>query len=142
MKLVDFSDKIKNHQEYLNIIKQLEKKCKYIEYVLKYVDDSKFIDKFKNQIILLELKNKWWGTKSHNKCKKYKLKASEDIFKYLRQFENFINYNNGDVYTDFEDTQNDIAFLDDEDLPLLYTTTHEGIIMIRDDLLREVKISK
>ena len=40
------------------------------------------------------------------------------------------------IYTAFEDEANDIAFLDDEDLPLLYTTTHEGIIMIRDDLLK------
>ena len=139
MKLVDFSNKIKNHNEYLSIIKQLENKCKYIEYVLQYDDDSKFIDKFENLIISFKLKNKWWGTKSHKKGKIYKLKVSEDIFKYLRQFENLINYNS---YTAFEDEANDIAFLDDEDLPLLYTTTHEGIIMIRDDLLREVKISK
>ena len=31
---------------------------------------------------------------------------------------------------------NDIAFFDDKELPLLFTTTHEGYITIRDDLFK------
>ncbi|MGN0142290.1 MAG: hypothetical protein ACI4AD_08670 [Roseburia sp.] len=37
------------------------------------------------------------------------------------------------VSTDFG--INDIAFFDDDEMPLLFTTTHEGYITIRNDLL-------
>ena len=42
----------------------------------------------------------------------------------------------GDVVEETDFGMNDIAFFDDKDLPLLFTTTHEGYIMIRDDLLK------
>ena len=135
--LVDHTGKLNNHNEYLQCIKQLENKCKYIEYVLLNEEELEFIQRFENLIESIELKNKWWGTKSSQKNKVYKVKSSKEIFKYLRKFETFCKYtisNVGDTveYTDFG--INDIAFFDEKDVPLLFTTTHEGYITIRNDL--------
>lgn len=137
MKLVDYTGKLNNHKEYLQIINQLENKCKHIEYVLVNEDETKFIENFENLIISSESKNKWWGTKSSHNNKVYKIKASHGIFKYLKQFETFCKYtvsDNGDIVEDTDFGINDIAFFDDKDMPLLFATTHEGYITIRDDL--------
>lgn len=139
MELVGYTGKLNNHNEYLQIINQLENKCKYIEYVLVNEDEIKFIKKFENFIISLEQKNKWWGTKSSKKNKVYKLKASNEIFKYLKQFETFCKYTfskDEDIVEDTDFGINDIAFFDDKEMPLLFTTTHEGYITIRNDLLK------
>ena len=42
MKLVDYTGKINSHDEYLEILKKLEKKSQYIEYVLVDETDTKF----------------------------------------------------------------------------------------------------
>lgn len=144
MELVDYTGKLNKHSEYLQVIRQLENKCRYIEYVLVNEDETEFIEKFKSLIISLELKNKWWGTTSSQKSKVYKIKSSKEVFKYLKQFETFCKYtifNNGDIVEDIDDIDtdfgiNDIAFFDDKEMPLLFTTTHEGYITIRDDLFR------
>lgn len=67
MELVDYTGKLNSHNEYLQIINQLENKCKYIEYVLVNQDEIKFVEKFENLIVSLEQKNKWWGTESSKK---------------------------------------------------------------------------
>ena len=46
MELVDYTGKLNSHNEYLQIINQLENKCKYIEYVLVNQDEIKFVEKF------------------------------------------------------------------------------------------------
>lgn len=51
MKLIDYTGKLNNHNEYLKAIKQLENKCKYIEYVLVNEDETKFIENFESRII-------------------------------------------------------------------------------------------
>ena len=137
MKLVDYTGKLNNHSKYLQVIKQIENKCEYIEYVLVNEDDREFIEKFESLIISVKLKNKWWGTKSSQKNKAYKVRSSKEIFKYLKQFETFCKYtisNSGDVVENTDFGINDIAFFDDKDMPLLFTTTHEGYITIRNDL--------
>ncbi len=139
MKLIDYTGQLNNHNEYLKVIKQLEKKCKNIEYVLVDEGETKFIDQFKNFIISSRYKNKWWGTKSSKKNKIYIIKSSKEIFNYLKQFETFCKYitlNNGDIVEETQFGINDIAFFDDKEMPLLFTTTHEGYITIRDDLLK------
>ncbi len=139
MELVDYTGKLNNHNEYLKIIKYLENKCKYIEYVLVNEDDKEFIKRFESLVISVKLKNKWWGTKSSGKSQIYKLKASKEIFKYLSQFETFCKYilsNRGDIAENTNFGMNDIAFFDDKEIPLLFTTTHEGYITIREDLER------
>lgn len=141
MKLMDYTGKLNNRSEYLNVINQLESKCQYIEYVLVDEDDTIFIENFKSLILSSNLKNKWWGTKSSQKNKIYNLKSSKEIFKYLRQFETFCKYisnkaNYGDIVENTSFGINDIAFFDDKELPLLFTTTHEGYITIREDLFK------
>ena len=138
MELIDYTGKLNHHKEYLQIIQQLEVKCKYIEYVLVDQDETDFVKKFKNGILSSELKKEWWGTKSSQKSKVYKIEASAGVFQYLKQFETFCRYlfsDNGDIveYTAFG--INDIAFFDHQEMPLLFTTTHEGYIIVRDDLL-------
>ncbi len=138
MKIVDYTGKLNNHNEYVKVLNQLENKCQYIEYVLVDEYELEFIERFKSLIISVELKNKWWGTKSSKKSKVYKLKASKEIFKYLKQFETFCKYifsDKGDIVEDTNFGINDIAFFDDKEIPLLFTTTHEGYITIRKDLL-------
>lgn len=139
MKLVDYSGKLNNHNAYLQTIRQLENKCRYIEYVLVNEDEKEFIEKFESLLISVKLKNKWWGTKSSQKNQVYKVNSSKEIFKYLKQFETFCKYtisNNGDIVEVTDFGINDIAFFDGKDIPLLYTTTHEGYITIRDDLFK------
>lgn len=134
----DYTGKLNSHEEYLQILKLLENKCKYIEYVLVDEDDTKFIETFKDSVISMQPQNKWWGTKSSRKSKVYKLKSSPQIFKYLKQFETFCKYTiseTGDIAEDTDFGINDIAFFDDAQTPLLFTTTHEGYIMVRADLL-------
>lgn len=139
MKLVDYTGKLNNHNEYLKIIKQLENKCNYIEYALVNEEETKFIEQFNDSILSLELRNKWYGTKSSQKNKVYKIKSSKEIFRYLKQFETFCKYtvsNNDDIVEETDFGINDIAFFDDKETPLLFTTTHEGYITIRDDLFK------
>lgn len=139
MKLEDYTGKLNDHNKYLRIIKKLKSRCKYIEYVLVNEKEKGFIEQFENFIISIKPKDKWWGTKSGKKSKVYKLEASKEIFQYLQQCETFCKYNvsaNGDIVEATNFGINDIAFFDDEDMPLLFTTTHEGYITIRDDLIR------
>ena len=58
MKLVDYTGKINSHDEYLEILKKLEKKSQYIEYVLVDETDTKFIEKFTSLIVSMTSKNK------------------------------------------------------------------------------------
>ena len=138
MKLVDYTGKLNNHEDYLKMIKLLEQKSESIEYVLVDEDDTRFIDKFKDSVISVQSKNKWWGTKSSQESKVYKITSSKELFKYLQKFETFCKYtvfNTGDIVENSDFGINDIAFCDQKELPLLFTTTHEGYITIRDDLL-------
>jgi len=137
MKLVDYTGKLNDRMSYVQVIKELEDHCKYIEYVLVDEDDTELIQQFRNLVLSEKLKNRWWGMKSSGKSKLYLLKASPEIFKYLRSFETFCKYSFSDYGDMVENTNfgiNDIAFLDDQEIPLLFTTTHEGFIMIRKDL--------
>lgn len=138
MRLIDYTGKLNNHNEYLEAIKHLEAKCKYIEYVL-ISDDTSFIERFNAVILSVKPRNKWWGTKSGSKNNVYRFKAEHEIFKYLKGFETFCKYitsDRGDIAEETLFGINDIAFFDDNDLPLLYTTTHEGYIMVREDLFK------
>lgn len=139
MQLIDYTGKLNEHEKYLKIISLLEEKSKFMEYILIYDGDTKLIDKFSSEIISVRFKNKWWGTKSSKSVKIYRFRVNEEIFNYLKKFETFCKYvvsNNGDYVIETNFGINDITFYDDEDLPLLFTTTHEGYIMIRDDLLK------
>lgn len=139
MKFVNYTGKINRHDDYLRVLKQLENQCNYVEYVLVDEHETDFLKKFEHLILSETLKKKWWGTECGKKNKAYKLKASKAVFRYLAQFETLCKYTpsqGGDAvaYTDFG--INDIAFLDEKDMPLLFTTTHEGYVFIREDFLK------
>ena len=137
MELVDYTGKINSHKEYLNTLKQLEIKSKYIEYVLINDEETEIIDKFSNSVTEIKQKNKWWGTKSSTRAKIYKITTSKDLFQYLKKYETFCKYTvsiYGDIAENTDFGINDIAFFDDKEMPLLFTTTHEGYITIRNDL--------
>jgi len=136
---IDYTMKLNEHSEYLKILNLLENKSKYIEYVL--INNNKKDNKlkeFENDIISINRNNKWWGTISKKNRNIYIIKTSKKMFDYLKTFETFCKYYNTDkgdvsVLTDFG--ENDIAFFDDKDDPLLFTVTHEGYILIRKDVI-------
>ncbi len=137
MKLLDYTGKLNRHADYLYAVKLLETKCEYIEYVLVDEDDTELIEQFQDSIISVKAQNKWWGTKSAGGSKVYTISASKELFRYLRKFETFCkcvtsDFGDNAVRTDFG--INDIAFFDKNELPLLFTTTHEGYITVRSDL--------
>lgn len=145
MEFVDYTGKLNNRNQYLQVIKQLQSKCKYIEYAVLDKDDKEFTEQFENLVISVNRQKQWWGTKSAQNASVYRLRASKDVFKYLKQFETFckcISFQNGRItevraeITDFG--INDIAFFDDTKTPLLFTTTHEGYIMIREDFTEQI----
>lgn len=145
MDFIDYTGKLNNHDQYLQIIKQLQSKCKYIEYAVIDKNDKEFTEQFENLVISVNRQKQWWGTKSAQSIAVYRLKASADIFKYLKKFETFckyISFQNGRITevraeeTDFG--INDIAFFDDSKTPLLFTTTHEGYITVREDFAEQI----
>ncbi len=137
MKLLDYTGKLNLHADYLYVIKLLEARCEYIEYVLVDEDDTELIERFRDHIISVKVKNKWWGTKSGRGSKVYTISASKELFRYLRRFETFCKCVSSDFGDNAAETDfgiNDIAFFDKNELPLLFTTTHEGYITVRSDL--------
>lgn len=140
MELVDYTGKMNDHSKYVEILNHLESKTKYIEIVL--IDEKKtndLVEKFKADIRGTTIVSEWWGTITVAKNKLIKIIASKELFDYLKTFETFCKYYTssfkGDrsVITDFG--YDDIAFYDDNNDMLLCTTTHEGYITIRKDLI-------
>ncbi len=60
LKQIDYTGKLNEHQEYLSILKRLEKSCIYIEYVLVNEDDTRLIERFSSIIKSINEKKKWW----------------------------------------------------------------------------------
>ena len=139
--MIDYSEKIKTHNDYVNIINKLEAKTKKIEMVI--IDgkkDNNFIKRIKKNIISKDKVSHWWGNYSCVLNYKYVIKPSKKVFDVLRDYENFLKIlfdNKGYVY-DYQITDfgiDDIAFFDEDENPLLSTSTHEGKIYVRNDLL-------
>lgn len=140
MEMLNYTGKLNTHDSYIKILDKLESKCKFIQYVLVDEDDTQFIDRFETSILSVICKNKWTGTKTSQKAKIYKMTPSKEIFKYLKTFETFCKCKNtmyGDMAEETDFGINDIAFFDDDELPLLFTTTHEGYIFVRNDIGKE-----
>ncbi len=137
MKLIDYTGKLCDHKAYLDALGRIESRCTRIEYTI-VDDDISFVERFSDLVVGKKTKNKWWGTKTGGRGSDvYTLRASAEIFSYLRRFETFCKYDVSEYggrceLTDFG--MNDIAFFDGGELPLLFTTTHEGYIMARDDI--------
>ncbi len=135
---IEYTGKLNNHEDYLKILNILEDKTDYIE--LAYEND--IVDKFKKDIIHQEHTTKWFSEESYPGANLYQIKASKELFDFLRTFETFckcfIDPETG-VYLSVKETDfgvSDIAFYDKEGKSLLETITHEGEIFIREDLLK------
>lgn len=142
IKLIKYHGKLNSHKEYLDMLELLEAKCERIEYVLVDEADTRLIERFRDLVISVEQKNNWWGTISDGNSwrgsKAYTLGTSKELFQYLRGFETFCKYIfsvHGDCVEETDFGINDIAFFDKNEMPLLFTTTHEGYIKVRSDLL-------
>ena len=136
--LIDYTGKLNNHEDYLKILNILEDKTDYIE--LAYEND--IVYKFKKDILYKKHTTSWFSEESFPGANLYRIKASKELFDYLKTFETFckcfIDPYTG-VYLSVEETDfgiSDIAFYDKEGKSLLETVTHEGEIFIRDDLLK------
>ncbi len=138
--LVDYTSKLNNHNDYVKILKKIENKCDYIEIVLLDERQSnEMVDYLKYDIISEKIVSKWWQTETVAKNKLFKIKVSKKLFDYLYNLKTFciysISYDNKEYFelTDFG--YDDIAFFDNNDSILLCTTTHEGYISVREDLI-------
>ena len=84
--------------------------------------------------------NKWPGTRTRGmRAQLHMYKANRDFFNWLKEGEAFF-YNTTDEWgcdkvesTDFG--FDDIIFLDKEQEVMMYTTTHEGLIAINEELI-------
>lgn len=143
--MIDYTGKLNDHEKYIEIINKIKIKCNYIEIVI--IDGKKsneLVDNFSKDIIETKRVSSWWGTKTNKKNNLYKIKATNNLFDYLEKYETFCKYfeygsNNeslkrGDysLITDFG--IDDIAFYDENDNYLLFTTTHEGYIAVNKEL--------
>ena len=101
-----------------------------------------FTQKFKNDILDIKIIRGSLATESMEKNKLVRFKATMEFFEYLECFETFCKFFTSEVrgdyaeLTDFGD--NDIAFYDNNKMPLLLTQTHEGDIWIRDDIIKNL----
>lgn len=144
MKLLDCTGKLNSHDDYIRIINKLHQICTHIEIVvLDQRHSNKLVNKLKSDVIYKKEVSKWWGTEIlGRKNNLYGIKASDELFNLLKQYETFCKSatldDKGEFWcklTDFG--YDDIAFYDDNiNIPLLYTTTHEGYITIRNDLVK------
>lgn len=133
---------LNEHNNYLKLLNILETRTKYIEYVVLDEEDTSLIESLQDDIINQKTVNKWWGTKTSQHCNLYRIKASSKLFSLLKSYSTFCHLKTGDWgdYTEPTDFGiNDMAFFDDQREPLLFTTTHEGYINIRKDLLHLLK---
>lgn len=139
--MIDYTGKLNNHKQYIDILNKLKPHCKYIEIVV--IDgrkSNKLIEKFKDDILEVKKVSKWWGTETKGSNYLYKINFSEELFEYLKQFETFCKYyeygsNNESLirgdYSEITDFGlDDIAFYNENNESLLCTTTHEGYIAI------------
>lgn len=138
--LIDYTCKLNNHEDYVKVLNKIAKKCAYIEIVLLDERNSnKMVDYLKDDIISEAIVSAWWQTETTAKNKLFRIKASRKLFDYLYNLKTFCIYsisNDNKEYfklTDFG--YDDIAFFDKNDSILLCTTTHEGYISIREDLI-------
>ena len=144
---VDYEGKLNNHEDYLKILDILEKKSNFIGIAGKH----EITDKFKNDIIKIEKSSSWWTEETSYVEYIYYIKASSELFDFLRKYETFcktIVYKN--EFFNYETLQgettdfgvDDIAFFDNDCNILLATVTHEGFIHVADIVDKEFQANK
>ena len=140
MNIIDYTGKLNNHDDYIQILNKLEQKCSYIEVViLDKRKSNELVEEFKHDIIETKKVSKWWGTETNSQNNLYKIKSSKGLFEYLSKYETFCKYIENEKKGDYPEATDfgidDIAFYDEFNNYLLYTTTHEGEIIINKELI-------
>ena len=136
---VDYEGKLNNHINYLKILNILEKTTDFIGIAGK----NEITDKFKSNIIKIEKSSSWWTEETSYVELIYYIKASSELFAFLRKYETFcktIVYK--DKYFNYETLEtettdfgeDDIAFFDSDCNILLATVTHEGFIYVAENI--------
>ena len=144
---VHYDGKLNNHEDYLKMLDILEKKSNYIG----IIDEHEITKKFKKDIFKVERSSSWWTEETSCVETIYYIKASSELFEFLRQYETFcktIIYKN--KFFNYETLQgettdfgvDDIAFFDSGDNILLATVTHEGFIYVATDVDKEFQLNK
>ena len=127
---IDYDGKLNEHKDYIKMLNILEKNCSYIGITRNH----EIVQKFKKDIFLEVESSLWWGMSCPPAIKLYYIKASKELFDFLRKYETFCKYiiSPGKidtvVKTDFGSI--DIAFFNEKDEILLKTITHEGYIIV------------
>lgn len=126
---------LNDHAAYLRVLAALERQAAFVEVALVDEEDTALVDVCRQDVLWMQRRNRWWGTRRGGKgvplCR---LKTSPRLFRQLRSYETFTKrttdprWGNRAAATDFG--QNDIAFFSETNSdPLLYTITHEGILL-------------
>lgn len=135
---------LNEHDSYLKLLKLLKNRTKYIEVVLiNGEEDDELLDAVWDYIAEKRLVKKWHGTirMGGSRAALYKVYSSGKLFEKLSCYCTFCTVKM-DKYLGYivEETDfgyKDIAFFDEKGEPLLFTTTHEGYVMLRKDLKEE-----
>lgn len=140
MNYIDYTGKLNTHEEYVAILDKLKSITSYIEIVIiDEKENNEITNNFSKDIIEKKKVSKWWGTETEDINNLYKIKSSNELFKFLKKYETFCKYIikeskvDQQINTDFG--YDDIAFYDGNNKLLLYTTTHECFITIIEDLI-------
>lgn len=135
--LVDYIGKLNEHNEYLKMLDILEKKCDYVG--ITYYHE--IVKKFEKDIIKHDKTFSWWGIETSLLTDLYYIKASKELFEFLKSYETFCKYIFGDYEKRTADVvkltsfgPSDIAFFDKDNNILLRTNTHEGFVYVSQDV--------
>lgn len=135
---------IRDHDEYLEFLDMVRPFTHYIAIV--QIDGYDAADPITREAdacmesIGRYMTNEWPGTRTRGaRAQVHMYKSSRDFFKYLYEFDSFF-FNDRDEWgcdvvekTDFG--LDDIIFMDRNRQVVMYTTTHEGLIYINEELI-------
>ena len=129
--------KLTSHDQYLKLLKLLEREATIIEIVQINGDDQNdpIIKAAQPYIIRKQNVNQWLGTlRKGAGVPKYTLRAEKPFFGFLQRYEgvffNEMDKRGCDTVRETDFGQDDIAFFNRKGEPLFYTTTHEGYAAI------------
>ena len=125
-----YDGKLNTHKSYLKMLDILMSNSKFIG----ITSNHEIIDIFKDDIISIEKSHSWWGIETSYYEELYYIKASKELFNYLKKYDTFckyiVDYINGDYVETTEFGINDIAFFDNKNNILFRTNTHEGFLFV------------
>lgn len=127
------SIQLNNHDKYLEFLRNLKPRTRYIEVLINDEKDMHLIEKFKKDIISKSEVNTWWNLNNLEliPCKLYRFDVSAEFWTHLESYQTFGYFEAPgieaeDNYSDFG--KNDIAFLDENENIIMRTDIKNGFI--------------